>query len=64
MATSGIPGDLSEVSSLTKHGGSAWWTSYFPLKKPESKESSTLGNSNKDSMEGSSQRELQYQEAP
>ena len=56
--------DLPEVSSLTKHGDSAWWTSYFPLRKPESKESSALGNSNKDSMEGSSQRELWCQEAP
>ena len=68
-ALSRIPGDLPDVLSLTKHGGSAWWTSYFPwshgikieniTEKSELKESSTVGHSSKGSKEGSSQGELQ-----
>ena len=59
-----MPGDLPDVSSLTKYRGSAWWTSYFSLRKVDSKESSAIGDSSKDSTEGSSQGELRYLEAP
>ena len=31
MPYSGIPGDLPEAFSLSKYGGSAWWTLHFPL---------------------------------
>jgi len=49
---------------LSMHGGSVWWTTYFPwsrgieieniIQKLEFKENSVTGDSNKDSMEGSS----------
>ena len=72
-APSGTPGDLPDILSLTKHGGSAWWTSYFSrshrieieniIEKLESKESSIIGDFSKDSMEGSSQGGLRCLEA-
>jgi len=59
MAPAGIPGDLPLVFSLDKYRGSAWWTIYFPFEsKLESKESSAIGDSSKDSTDGSSQGEL------
>ena len=64
----GIPGDLPDLLSLTKYGGSAWWTWYFPLtrgisienteSKSEPMERPLTGDSSKDSKEGSSQGEL------
>jgi len=72
MAPSGIPGDLPDVLSLTKYRGSAWWTGYFPytrgiktecIRDFESMESSAIGDSNKDSTEGSDQGELRRLEA-
>jgi len=72
MAPSGIPGDLPDVFSLTKYRGSAWWTRYFHytrgieierIRDFESMESSTIGDSNKDSMEGSDKGELRPLEA-
>ena len=59
--------------SLNKYWGSAWWTVHFPatcgikidrMKEFESTESSALGDSNKDSTEGSDLGELQCPEAP
>jgi len=64
-APSGIPGDLPAVFSLAKYRGSAWWTKYFPRScgieienNSESKESSAIGDSSRDSTEGSSYVEL------
>ena len=64
-APSGIPSDLSVVFSLSKYRGSAWWTKYFLRSygieienNSESTESSAIGDSSKDSTEGSSQVEL------
>ena len=63
--TPGIPGDLPDVFSLAKYRGSVWWTKYFPRSygietenNSESKESSAIRDSSKDSTEGSSQVEL------
>ena len=74
MAPSGIPGDLTDISSLTKNRGSAWWTVYFPwscgieigsfVGKLESKESFAKGDSSKDSTEGSNQGELRRLAGP
>ena len=60
---SGILGDLPDISRLTKYRGSVWWTSYFPLRKLEFKESSARGDSSKDSTEDSSQGEPRCLEA-
>jgi len=62
-APSGIIGDVPDVSSLTKYRGSAWWASYFPLRKPEFKENSAIGDSGKDSTEGPNQGEIRCLEA-
>jgi len=73
-APSGTPGDLPVLLIHTKHWSSAWWTSYFPwsrgleiediIEKLESKESSVIGDSSKDSTDGFCQGELRCLEAP
>ena len=73
MASSGIPGDLPVVFSFTKYWDSTWWTVYFPsthgikidrMKDLESTESSAVGDSNKDSTEGSDLGKLRFPESP
>ena len=69
----GIPGDFPDIFSLTRHGGSAWWISFFPLTSgisiekteinPESMEHFLTGDSSKDSKEGTSHGELLCLEA-
>ena len=62
-----IPGDLPDVFSLTKYRGCAWWTGCLPytsgikiecIRDFESMESSAIGDSNKDSTEGSDRGEI------
>ena len=62
----GIPGDLPNVPSLTRHEACSWWTGFSPLlmcpvliklNKPELMEHSLTGDSSQGSKMGSSQAE-------
>jgi len=62
----GIPGDLPDVHSLSRHEASSWWTVFSPLlvcpvliklNKLELMEHSLAGDSSQDSKMGSSKGE-------